>query len=228
MTHLHLNVTARSNKQPKIINNFVKDKTRMTKHMFQQFNLTFTPVTSKYVQSRYKKATTIVEYGSGGSTILAAKEGKTIISTESSSEWMIELMGAYKEQDLPGDIIPIYVDIGETKKFGYPVDNSQVKSYPNYAKKAWRYCSEHKIHPDLVLVDGRFRVACFIASCISIKKPCTILFDDFVDRKHYHIVKKIVEPVDIIDERMAVFDIKPNMVSTKFLLDQMNYFLAPA
>jgi hypothetical protein len=196
--------------------------------MFKKFNLTFTPETAKYVKYEYKRANTILEYGAGGSTLMAAQLGKYIISTESSAEWMLELMGAYKESNLKGDIIPIHADIGLTKKLGYPVDESRAVSWPDYATKAWRYCAEHEMNPNLILIDGRFRVSCFLASCVFVKQRTKILFDDFQDRPHYHIVKKIAEPVKIVDERLAVFDIQPGQIDPVFLLNNIKYFSDPS
>ncbi len=192
--------------------------------MFRNFELTFTPKTSEFVKSQYNQATTILEYGAGGSTLLAAELGKNIISTESSSEWMIELMGAYKELNYSGNIIPIYSDIGPTKSLGYPKDSSKWRNWPNYATRAWHYCKEHNIDPDLVLVDGRFRVSCFLASCIHIRKPTRILFDDFVDRPHYHLVKEIATQSETIDNRLAVFDVEPGGIDPEWMLDNIQYF----
>lgn len=195
--------------------------------MFKNFKLTFSEKVTLFVKQEYQQASNILEYGSGGSTILAASKGKTVVSTESSAPWLIELMGSYKERKLPGDIIPIFCDIGETKAWGHPKDETRWKSWPAYPINAWKYCLDNKINPDLVLIDGRFRVACFIASCINTTTPMRILFDDFVERPHYHIVKSIVEPSQIIDNHLAVFDIKPGMVSSKFLLDNLHFFHNP-
>ncbi|MNG37124.1 hypothetical protein D3C84_1243760 [compost metagenome] len=54
-----------------------------------------------------------------------------------------------------------------------------------------------------------------------------MLFDDFVEREHYHFVKQLFEPVEIIGERMAVFKVRPKKVSSRLLLENMHYFLDP-
>ena len=107
------------------------------------------------------------------------------------------------------------------------MDDRHWKNWSSYATIPWKFCQEHSLSPDLVLIDGRFRVACFIASCVYAQNPISIIFDDFVKREQYHIVKKIVEPSEIIDNRMAVFNIKPNMINAKFLLDNFGYFSNP-
>jgi aminoglycoside N3'-acetyltransferase len=75
-----------------------------------------------------------------------------------------------------------------------------------------------------VLIDGRFRVACFLATCASIKKETTVLFDDYESRTHYHLAEKLFDKIDGIDNRMAVFKIKPNMLSSFDLMNNIRYF----
>ncbi|WP_395341561.1 hypothetical protein PN836_019545 [Ningiella sp. W23] len=196
--------------------------------MFRNFQLTLTPECGEFVKKEYKKAKLIVEYGSGGSTFLAAAlSGKKVLSVESDIKWLMELMSAYKEQDLKGDIVPLWADIGETKEFGYPADESKYKDWPNYAKLPFLFCREHKLSPDLALIDGRFRVACFLACCAYTKTNMKILFDDYAVRKRYHVVERICKPSAIIGDRMAVFDIKPKMVNSDFLADHYHYFYRP-
>ncbi|MFM5314187.1 hypothetical protein ACET9R_02350 [Aeromonas veronii] len=195
--------------------------------MFKAFELTFSPQCSEYISRVYTKHEIILEYGSGGSTLLAAKAGKTVITTETDPRWLVELMGAYKEQQLPGDIIPIWSDIGETKAWGYPKDDSQFNCWPDYSQKAWRYCKEHQLTPGLILIDGRFRVASFLSACVNISKTTTVLFDDYVERDHYHCVEALFKPVEIIGNRMAVFKIRPKKISSQYLLNNIGCFLDP-
>ncbi|MCH1930199.1 hypothetical protein L9G16_08405 [Shewanella sp. A25] len=195
--------------------------------MFKDFELTFSEACCEFIKQMYPKHKLILEYGAGGSSLLAARNDCTVITTETDPRWLLELMGAYKEQQLSGNIIPILADIGETKEWGYPIDESDIQRWPNYAKKSWQYCHEHGLQPDLILIDGRFRVASFLTACINISKPTTLYFDDFVNREHYHIVKQLFEPTKIIDGRLAVFKIRPNKISSQFLLEHIHYFLDP-
>jgi protein O-GlcNAc transferase len=83
------------------------------------------------------------------------------------------------------------------------------ESYPNYALGIWQepfFCQ-----PDVVLVDGRFRVACFIACALMTRSRLTILFDDYKDRKYYHLVERMVAPSEFVD-RMAIFRIEPAQI----------------
>lgn len=195
--------------------------------MFKKFELTFPPKVADFVKETYQNAQLIVEYGSGGSTLFAAQVGKKILSVESDIQWLMELMASYKEAGLPGDIVPLWANIGKTENWGYPDNEAQWKTWPTYAKLPWQFCQEHTLNPDIVLIDGRFRVACFIASCMAIKKTTTLLFDDYVERSHYHCVNHIVKPDTIIDNRMAVFTLHPNMIDGNYLLQHLEYFYEP-
>ncbi|OOF31685.1 hypothetical protein [Salinivibrio proteolyticus] len=195
--------------------------------MFRDFKLTFPPVCLEYVKQAYASHQVILEYGSGGSTLLGAEQGSTVVTTETDSKWLVELMGAYQERNLPGKLIPIYADIGPTKAWGRPVDDSEFRRWPDYPQRAWDYLQEHKLHPDLILIDGRFRVASFLTACINIRKPALVLFDDYVERDYYHVVEELYKPVEIIDDRMAVFEIKPKRINQRFIVKNIDYFIDP-
>ncbi|MDP5031851.1 hypothetical protein [Paraglaciecola sp.] len=192
--------------------------------MFKNFEMTFSRVCNEYVQEQYKQASLIVEYGSGGSTLLAAKLNKKIITVESSNTWLLELVGAAAHQKLKGTIIPLWVDVGPTGEWGAPKDDTRLRNWINYSRAPWQYCNQNKLVPDLVLIDGRFRVACFLAVCASIQRETIILFDDYEERPHYFLAEKLFKKIDVIDKRMAVFKIKPNMLSSQDLLENMHYF----
>jgi hypothetical protein len=68
---------------------------------------------------------------------------------------------------------------------------------------------------DLVLIDGRFRVACALRTISEAVKRNTsirILVDDYLDelepRPHYHVIEQYA-PMTSSAGRMAVFDITP-------------------
>lgn len=193
--------------------------------MFKIFDLTFSTDVCEYLKDQYIQNTLILEYGSGGSTLFGARsKGTTLISVESSAEWLVQLMSSYKEQQLEGDIIPIWADIGSTKEWGYPVNNEKRENFPNYAGVPWQYCNEHDLHPTLVLIDGRFRVACFLATCFNTKIKTTVLFDDYAEREHYHVIETFIKPTRVICDRMAVFDITPGLLTTRMHDERKHYY----
>ena len=44
----------------------------------------------------------------------------------------------------------------------------------------------------MVLIDGRFRVACFLFSLLNAKKDSIIIFDDYMNRSEYHVVEEVL------------------------------------
>jgi hypothetical protein len=84
----------------------------------------------------------------------------------------------------------IHVDLGPTGLWGNPISYERKHEIPNYLSAIW----STPLQPDTVLIDGRFRVACFLKSLISAKPKTRIIFDDYMNRPHYHIVEEIIRP----------------------------------
>ena len=51
----------------------------------------FTEICNEYVKTQYEKANLILEYGSVGSTLLAAKLAEQIMAVGSCNSWLVEL-----------------------------------------------------------------------------------------------------------------------------------------
>lgn len=148
--------------------------------------------------SRYLvNARSLLEYGVGGSTVLAASLGVgSIYSVESDAAWIRQVarqpeVAAFIEQ---GRAKLTHVDIGPTGKWGYPTDRSRRADWAAYACKPWR----DGIAPDLVLVDGRFRVSCAIQSLLHGKPDILIAVHDFWRgrRRSYRILLTVLSIVE--------------------------------
>jgi hypothetical protein len=172
-----------------------------------EFALSFPPEVADLVRLRYTAAEIILEYGSGGSTLLAASlPDKLIFSVESDRSWALALQMQIDQLDLPSPATVHYADIGPTGRWGRPLDDSHWAQYHRYPLRIW---SEPFFRqPDLILIDGRFRAACLVAACLRSTKPVTVLFDDYTDRPAYHVVEQMVQPVQTVG-RMAEFQIAP-------------------
>ena len=129
-----------------------------------------------------------LEFGAGASTIRAAKLENldSIYSVESSEEYIKEhlltdnnILRAIRNKKL--FFFP--VDIGITTEWGHPRDTAKKYLWPNYALSIFNL----KKNFDLVLIDGRFRVACALATLLSIPNA-TIIIHDFWNRSFYHII----------------------------------------
>jgi len=147
-----------------------------------------------------------LEYGTGGTTMTANRLGVAqIIAVESDWLWMQSLRAALAEEANPGSSTHLlHIDIGPTGDWGFPRTDTGWKQYRDYSLTPWEYCREHQLAPDLVLIDGRFRSACFLVSCLMAAPGTRILFDDYGDRPYYHFVERFLKPVAHHD-RVAEF-----------------------
>ncbi|MFQ1702683.1 hypothetical protein ACJ5NV_19025 [Loktanella agnita] len=182
-----------------------------TQHSGPQFGLTFPPEVSDFVRDIYGNAAGIIEYGSGGSTLLAAELGTPCLSVESDPKWaagLTEKIAAQVSKDSSARVL--HVDMGPTKKWGYPTDKRKSENYWRYPMAPWEDVDPAGI--DTVLIDGRMRKACFGAALISIQRETRVLFDDYSDRQHYHEVETFAQPTRMMG-RMAEFILTPGMVT---------------
>jgi hypothetical protein len=170
--------------------------------------LTLPAQESAFLKKTYANATHILEYGSGGSTLVAARLGKRVVAVESDAQWA-DNMNAILQSELPeSEARVVYADIGATRIWGTPRNRKGFERYHTYPMAIWD--DPKMASPDVVLIDGRFRVACFCATVMRCKQPTLVLFDDYGDRPNYHIVERLVQPKEMIG-RMAVFEVKPDL-----------------
>lgn len=165
------------------------------------------PAEAQAIKNLIDDANIILEYGSGGSTIYAGMSDATaIITTENDKDFLDTVIAEYNAQG--PKLIPVYVYVGETKMWGYPINQDFINNWPEYPVAPWNAAKENNLDPDTIIIDGRFRVACFLYS-IGHAKPGTIIFwDDYINRESYHVVENICKPRKIYG-RAAVF-IKEN------------------
>ncbi len=174
---------------------------------------TFPDAESAVIRHAFGAARVILEYGSGGSTMLAAgMPGKLVYSVESDRNWALNLQDHLLASDLPSPATVFHVDIGQTGQWGRPIDKSGWFHYHDYPNAIWD--QPYFRHPDVVLIDGRFRVACLLTILMRITRPVEVLFDDYADRRPYHVVEEHLKPRSLIG-RMAVFDAVPGLLSTR-------------
>jgi len=162
----------------------------------------------QYLQSRLASSTCFLEYGAGGSTRLAARMGVgQIFSVESDVQFSTKVMKSALEDNSDCGLVMKTPDIGATGPFGYPVDPTKMYRWPGYALDIWDDIRASGQTPDLVLIDGRFRVACFAACMIFCNENVEIMFDDYAGRtKQYGIAEKLCKPTRL-EGSMAIFHV---------------------
>lgn len=108
------------------------------------------------------------EYGCGQSTLwVAANTSASIYSVDSSQVWVNKV----KDSAIDKNRVNIaWIDVGEVGEWGRPLGYGERESFNQYTDWIW----SQSIRPDCVLVDGRFRVACFLTSLLKAEVGTTI------------------------------------------------------
>jgi hypothetical protein len=159
------------------------------------------------------KAKIYFEYGSGGSTYQASIQNNItkIYSVESDKQWQNKLQKTIKSNN-----ITYFFNEMDTQPntWGQPGKNSTHIQHINYSNYITNLTNIEQKNIDLILIDGRFRVACCLKCFDVIKPDCLIAFDDFLNRQQYHVILNYYDIVDkSIDNRMVILQKKKNINS---------------
>ena len=140
------------------------------------------------------------EFGSGGSTNIAFFYNLTIYSVESDSSLHENL----KNNGIKANYITI--DLKTYNNSGYPGNETTVEDWKKYIQA---YKPEY--NADIILIDGRFRVACALDIFPKIRSDTIVLMHDY-RRKNYHIIENYYIKIQNWSN-LASFIKKPNIKS---------------
>ena len=163
------------------------------------------------------------EYGCGKSTYFILENFDIpVFSVDSSQFWINKIKKKYKKNNL--NINFINMSKTNERSWGRPEDYSMRDNFIEYANNLW----SHKLKPNIVLIDGRLRVLCFLVSLKNCNPGTKIIFEDYIKRKMYHIVEELIKPTSI-DGRQALFEVNDkstiDMKKLDFLINKFNYVL---
>jgi len=199
----------------------------MAKDMMARPELTFPPEVAEWVREEYSAASVILEYGSGGSTVMASElPGKRVFAVESDQAWA-QMMQDWFAANPPAsgtEIDVIWSDIGPTQEWGYPSGDAGWMRYARYPLAVWDLPAFGQ--PDVVLVDGRFRTGCAMAAAFRSARPVTVLVDDYAKRKHYHRIERYLG-APTLTGRLARFEVRPMPVPADHLLEIITMMIRP-
>lgn len=185
--------------------------------------LTLPEAEAAVLRQAYEGAGSILEYGSGGSTVMASEmPGKQIVSVESDPDWAQMMRDWFAQHPGASAVEMVHADIGPTKEWGHPQDDSAWRKFPAYPLKVW----DRTPDPDVVLVDGRFRIGCALATAFRTTRPVTLLFDDYTGRRPYRRVEEFLGTPEIVG-RLARFTVSPMPVPQDRLLRVIELICAP-
>ncbi len=148
----------------------------------------------------------VLEFGSGNSSsFFFANNTGSLVSVESDRQFL-ESLGTNEvlvRYYLGKKWTPIHANIGATEEWGAPKDKYPRWDWLNYHEQVWELMPHTDF--DLILIDGRFRVACLCQSLLRCEnREVVFLVHDFWDRPQYHDILKLCALVDRADT-LAVF-----------------------
>lgn len=166
-----------------------------------------TPSERNFFKESLQNSRHYFEFGSGGSTVWAVNQGLTVYGVESDQLWVNGLKKKLGERCQVKA-----VDIGPTGDWGYPVSLKNTDLFASYSKAIFN----HSLDFDLVLVDGRFRVACVVSAIqhtlqhAEKSEDKRIFIHDFWNRPVYHVVLEFLDSVKTV-ESAGLFKVKKNI-----------------
>jgi hypothetical protein len=168
--------------------------------------------TTEWFRNKLGAARGYVEFGSGGSTCLAAKLGKPFASVDSDRFFLEAVKRKVRADGFRDDRLQrfVHADIGLTKMWGKPLmfrppSARRLEAFARYSDLP-APGGPDGVMPDLILVDGRFRVACALkaAKALTAGQGWTIMVDDYRGRPDYAVLEEFL----VLDRhvgRAAVF-----------------------
>jgi hypothetical protein len=148
-------------------------------------------------ETEMRRCRRLLEYGMGGSTIFAFEAGaKEIVSIDSDLAFVEKVrqrIGKHARH-----VRLLHCDTGPVKEWGMPIDRERVDHWPVYFTRPWQAYAATNTIPDLVYVDGRFRVACILYSILMIRnagwlhrRSRMMLHDLSPDRPYYTSLRRL-------------------------------------
>jgi hypothetical protein len=165
-----------------------------------------------FFKNEIKKSRFYLEFGSGRSTLFAQKIKKKFISIEGDKIFFNIMKKKINNPSLR------YYNIGLTYQYSIPYFYYQ-KLVLNYSKSIFEELQRKKIVPDLILIDGRFRVLVALQAHIfmsKIKKIIRIIIDDYAQRYHYHILENFFK-IKVIGNFGVVYGLKNKKITKKLI-----------
>ena len=156
------------------------------------------------------------EYGVGKSTRWVLDNTKSdIIAIDTDKQWIASI-------DLNNDSLRaklIWIDLGDLSNWGRPNSYKHRDRFLDYIGGIWKFNKK----ADIILIDGRFRVACFFHSFLYSKTDTLIIFDDYLNRPWYHIVEEVL-PIYKLCGRQGFFKV-PKKFNKKLANDLLDKFM---
>jgi hypothetical protein len=152
----------------------------------------------------------MVEYGAGGSTLAAIRHVSLLVSVDTDKRFLKAVERGVSAIADRGAFHPVHANIGLTWHWGMPVivapSPTRLEKWRKYPIAPWLALEGLGEVPDLIFIDGRFRVACVLESFLMLPAgaECKFLMDDFVGREDvYGCILEFVKDVKEHDRMIS-------------------------
>jgi hypothetical protein len=120
----------------------------------------------------------------------------------------------------------VYANLGEVDDAGRPTTTAKFKNFHTYMVLPWALADKYMLAPDTILINGPFKIACFLYSLICAQEGAVILFDDFFKNPAYEMVRNYCA----LEKRhgdMAEFIVHKNYVLSDITAHIAKYSVIP-
>jgi hypothetical protein len=132
-----------------------------------------------------------LEFGAGGSTLMAAYcNVRDIVSLDNAAMWQ-KTVGEHEIwSKSTSHVQQLHVGLGELGAYSRPKDNESYGDFIHYSHGALRYTQGAF---DVVLVDGRFRVACALIAIQRMDSQSALFVHDYDQGRGYDVLAEVLE-----------------------------------
>lgn len=163
------------------------------------------PESVAWFEEKLASSKRYLEFGSGASTYQAARRGLDFVAVDTDAYYLDSVRAKIHAAGLSraGQVFH-HADIGWTGTWGRPLGR-----VTEARRELFRRASDPPAEcfdgllPDLVLIDGRFRVACAFKTLNMLQSSTgwTVVVDDYTDRPEYSVIEDYAD-VELVG-RMA-------------------------
>ena len=176
-----------------------------------------------------------LEFGMGGSTLLAAAAGSSIVAVDSDIKWVQRVRShpAVSPAVRGGRALLLHADIGPLREWGFPADQSRIASWPDYVRMPWEAWDTLGERPTLIFVDGKFRVACCLSVVValaawrSVGKSPRVMLHDFDGARDFYLPVLDFLEIEAVENSLHLLRIREDASPVRALAAMLKSLFDP-
>jgi len=178
-----------------------------------------------YLIDQLTQAEVVLQYGCASSEIVCNESHvKTVLAVDANKAVCDEI---YTLIDVKEKLHLMYADIGSLDESGkQPISVEHFKLYHQYMIFPWALADKYASMPDLVIIDGHFKVASFFYSLICAPENTKIIFNNFFDHPDHELIRNY-SPLESRHGNAAVFLVRKNYIVSELTAMIAKYSVIP-